>query len=575
MIKEKITHLPNNFLAEQAILNIILTNPIDFKIILTTLKANNFYYESHQLIFEVIKTLIENNQKVNITTVITKLQDNGLLKKIGGIQSIIKILNRYEPSGNLEEYIQMVNEKYFRRCIIELGKKIVSWGYLFSLNSEEIMEKIEKSLFQLNQEKKTQKLYTSAEILDEIFQEIKQKVEKNITTGFLTSFKDLDSIIQGFQKSDLIIIAGRPSMGKTAFSLNIANNIINQYKIPLIIFTLEMSRQQILYRFLASDSGINTNRIKSGKMTQIEWQKLSLSMNRLSHLPIYIDDNPNITLTEIKSKLSTIVNETSKNALVIIDYLQLMKSNVKLENRVQEISYITRNLKMLAKEYQIPILLLSQLSRNVESRINKRPMLSDLRESGCIAPLIQNFQNSYSLDTQKITKSWEKNKIILQSFLPLSLKGFKPSFLIEFGYDKKLIVTANHKILTKTGWTRVSEINLKTKIYSFLNFSSQKQQEVYHYQKLKKISYLGLKKVYDKTINYYHNYSIENIIIHNSIEQDADVVIMIYKEDYYTQKINYQASLNITEFIVAKHRNGPVGIAKLQFNPSITNFSNI
>jgi replicative DNA helicase len=434
-----ITPLPSSFLVEQAILNILLTSPNLIKSILPILKLNLFYFVPHQLIYQSILELIEKNNSLTITILVTYLHDQNRLKEIGGIQTLLKIISRFENFSNLESYIKILNEKYIRRLIIEFGKEIIGLSYLNKITIDEIIEKIEKSFFYLTRQTNTNSLYSSAEILDEIFQEIKTNMNHEDSNGLKSSYKDLDAILQGFQKSDLIIIAGRPSMGKTAFALNVGKKIVEKYDIPLIIFSLEMSRQQIIYRFIASDSQINTNRLKTNKLSSEEWKKLSLSMLKLSKFPIFIDDNPNLTLSDIRSKLRRIFVEKRKNGLVIIDYLQLMKLSSTMENRVQEISYLTRNLKILAKEFEIPVFLLSQLSRNVESRLNKRPMLSDLRESG-------------------------------------------------------------------------------------------------------------------------------------SIEQDADIVIMLYREDYYTEKLN---SNNLTEFIIAKHRNGPVGTSRLLFNPEFASFENI
>jgi replicative DNA helicase len=550
--------LPNNFFAEQSILNILLTNPDLLEKIKEQLKINSFYFEAHKLIYQNLLDLIEINQPINLTNLFSHLQDKGLLKEIGGIEYIASILNKFENSLDLENYINLVNEKYLRRLLIDLGKQIINWGYTTSENLEKILEKIENALFNLNEENSSQKIYTAAEIIDEVFNELQNKLEKNQTVGLETSFKDLDSIIQGFQKSDLIIIAGRPSMGKTAFALNLARNIVLKYNVPLLIFSLEMSRQQIIYRFLATEANINSNRLKSGKMNTLEWKTLTISMEKISELPIYIDDNPNLTISDIQTRLKKVFKKNN-NGLIIIDYLQLMKVNLKLENRVQEISYITRNLKILAKEFNIPILLLSQLSRNVESRINKRPMLSDLRESGCSAKI-----------TKKVEKNliiWNKNNFLITSnFKKYNFKGIKPIFLLKFDLLKNTYLTANHKILSKNGWIKISELNIGTKIY-FKNKNSFLFPNF-----LKNLEYFGLEAVYDRTIPFFHNYIKNNIILHNSIEQDADIVIMLYREDYYNEKT---LQPHITEFILAKHRNGPVGTAKLLFNPNTTTFNNL
>ena len=434
-----LTPLPNNFLAEQAVLNILLTNPNLIKSILPNLSLNCFYFPIHKIIYSSIIEIIENNSTVTLTILITYLQDQNKLQEIGGIEAIIKILNRFENFSDLEDYVNLLNEKYLRRLVIEFGKEIITLGYINSLPLNEIIEKIESYLFKLNKQNSTNKLYSTAEVLDDIFEEMKSKINQEGNNGLITSYRDLDSILQGFQKSDLIIVAGRPSMGKTAFALNLAKRVVEKYNLPLLIFSLEMSRQQIIYRFISTEAKINNNRLKSNKMTSGEWKQLSKAMVTLSKLPIFIDDNSNLTVSDIRAKLRKVFIENKKNGLVIIDYLQLMKLNTTMESRVQEISYITRNLKILAKEFEIPILVLSQLSRGVESRVNKRPMLSDLRESG-------------------------------------------------------------------------------------------------------------------------------------SIEQDADIVIMLYRDDYYNEKNNLNS---ITEFIVSKHRNGPLGTAQLTFNPQYTSFENL
>jgi len=564
-ILAQINQLPNNLIAEQSILNILLNNPTLIKNTISILKINAFYNEKNRLIYQSLIELVENDQVINFTTVITKLQDNGSLKKIGGVDKFIEIIETFENFSNLETYIELVNEKYLRRLFIELGKKIIEWNFNTSLNLENISTKIEESFIKLNQQKVTNKIYTSAEIIDNIFTDL--KAIKKQQFGYKSFFDDLDSILQGLQPSDLIIVSGRPSMGKTAFSLNIAKNVTENYNIPVIIFSLEMSRQQIIYRFISSEAQVNNNRLKSAKMTSSEWVNLTNSMKKISELPLYIDDNPNLTLNDIRIKLKKIFIEKNETGIVIIDYLQLMKLPVKFENRVQEISYITRNLKTLAKEFNIPIILLSQLSRNVESRINKRPMLSDLRESGCLV-------KSKKLNYTDIN-SWNLDQIVKQKSTSFQFKGIKPTYRILFENNIEIELTSNHKILSKKGWIKISELTKNTEIYFLLKkeelINSDRQIKKHIFIKIINIKYQGLNPVYDKTIPVFHNYLIENLILHNSIEQDADIVIMLYREDYYNEK---QIGPQITEIIVAKHRNGPVGTAKLLFNPTTTTFQN-
>ena len=565
------TPLPNDYLAEQAILNILLETPSFLNDIVLTLKPESFYFEPHKIIYESLLKLREENNSLNLTSLISFLTNQNLLIKIGGLERIVIILNRFENYTDLYDYVKLVNEKYLRRLLIQIGKQTIISGYNTTENIEIILEKLERSIFFLNQQK-PEKIYTVAEIIDDVFSEMKAKIKKTTTTGLLSSFNDLDSIIQGFEKSDLIIIAGRPSMGKTAFSLNLAKNIVEKYECPLLIFSLEMSRQQIIYRFLATDSNISANRLKSGKMSSLEWKNLGKSMKNFSTLPIFIDDNVNLTLVDIRSKLRKIFPTKGKKGLVIIDYLQLMKLNLKLENRVQEISYITRNLKLLSKEFEVPIIVLSQLSRNVESRTNKRPMLSDLRESGCMATILKkNNLNNY-LNYSQFLQSWNKNEIIFQQKRSFEFKGIKPTFLISFENGVTISLTSNHKILSKKGWIKIRQLQVESEIYCIIQKKENQKEAKFQYHKVQQIYYDGINEVYDKTIPVFHNYIEQNFILHNSIEQDADIVIMLYREEYYT---NNTSQSQLTEFIVSKNRNGATGTAKLVFKPFIASFSNI
>ena len=551
-----------NIIAERAILNILITNNQNRSLLkdnIPTIKPDFFSNESNKLVYEIICELFEKNIPGNFTSILSTLLNKGILEKVGGVEKIIGICSNIENSANLPEYIRQLNDMYMRRFIIYLANEYKIWGKDLALPIDEILQKIEKSIFELSKKKISPKMQLASEIVDEVYEDIIKK--KNSDLRFLTSFKDFDSIVQGFQKSDLIIIAGRPSMGKTAFSLNIGKNIVETYNIPLIIFTLEMSRQQIIYRFISSESNINSSRLKSKTMTMKEINNLVKTMEKISKMPIYIDDTPILSFLDIRTKLLKIFNETTQNGIVIIDYLQLITLDIKLENRVQEISYITRHLKLMAKELNVPILLLSQLSRNVESRVNKRPMLSDLRESGCIV-----------LEKKSLSKSWNLDKKIKLQSNTFELKGIKPTYLLIFENNVEIQLTSSHKILSEKGWIKICEISKDTKIYCLIQRKEEKHMEKYQYNKVKNISYQGIQSVYDRSIPKHHNFLMKNMILHNSIEQDADIVIMLYREDYYTDR---NIRPQIIEFIVAKHRNGSTGIAKLIFDSTTTTFKNM
>ena len=272
-----------------------------------------------------------------------------------------------------------------RRSLIKLGYEIINSSYTTNISLENILNDIETELFNLTNEIQPQKLFSSAELLNNIFSNLKEKFLNPMLPGLLSGFYNLDLLTQGFQKSDLIIIAGRPSMGKTALSLNIALNVIKKSKVPVLFFSLEMSKEQIMYRVLAIETNIDQTKLKSGKLSQVNWVRLNKVIKILSKLPIFIDDTTNLSVHTIRSKIKTVILEQNQIGLVIIDYLQLMQNlELKNKNRVQELSQITRDLKNIAREFNTPIITLSQLSRNVENRADEKPILSDLRESGSI-----------------------------------------------------------------------------------------------------------------------------------------------------------------------------------------------
>ena len=378
-------YLPHNFLAEKMILSCLLINSEAVELTLTTLPVEVFYFKNHQEIYRAIIFMHKNNRSIDILTLNIFLQENGLLKKVGGMQVLLELINQIPNLIYLEEYIRLIKDKFLRRSLIKLGYEIINSSYTTNVSLETILNNLEKEVFLLTNEIKTQKMFSSAQLLNNIFSELKDKFLNPTVPGLVSGFSSLDLLTQGFQKSDLIIIAGRPSMGKTSLSLNITLNIIKNSKLPVLFFSLEMSKEQLMYRLLSIESNIDQTILKSGKLSQNDWSKLNRIIRIISKLPLFMDDNPNLSTQDIRSKIKTIISEQTQIGLVIIDYLQLMQnSELKNENRVQELSQITRYLKNIAREFNIPIIALSQLSRSVENRMDQKPILSDLRESGSI-----------------------------------------------------------------------------------------------------------------------------------------------------------------------------------------------
>lgn len=430
-------YLPHNFLAEKMILNCLLVSTESVEITIQTLSIEAFYFKNHQEIYKAIIFMYKKKLPIDVLTLITFLQDNGLLKKVGGLKVLIELISQVPNLVYLEEYISLVKEKFLRRTLIKLGYEIINSGYITNISLEKIINNFENKLFNLVTEMEPQKLYSSAELLNSVFIELKEKSLNPILPGLSSGFYDLDLLTQGFQRSDLIIIAGRPSMGKTALGLNIALNVIKKSKLPVLFFSLEMSKEQIIYRVLSIEANINQARLKSGKLYQNDWIKLNKIIKIMSKLPFFIDDTPNLSIQDIRSKIKTILFEQNQIGLIIIDYLQLMQNSIsRTENRVQELSIITRALKNLARQFNVPILTLSQLSRNVENRIDKKPILSDLRESGSIeqdADLVLMLYKSKDLTLQQ--SSNENNYYLTELIIAKQRNG--PIGSIQLRFDPK------------------------------------------------------------------------------------------------------------------------------------------
>ncbi|NET48280.1 MAG: replicative DNA helicase [Merismopedia sp. SIO2A8] len=375
---------PQNIDAEEAILGGILLDPEAISRVAEILRPEAFYISAHQSVFQATLTLSNQGQPTDLLRVTSWLRDQELLEKVGGQARLIQLVDRTISAVNIDQYAKLVMDKYVRRQLISAGTQITQLGFDAKTPLSQLLDQAEQSIFNVTQSRPTKGLTSTADVIMTTFADIEQLSEGLVLPGISCGFYDLDAMTQGFQRSDLIIAAARPAMGKTSFVLNIARNIAaSSAKLPIAIFSLEMSKEQLVYRLLSSEAQVESGRLRSGRLSQHEWAPLSNAIDMLSQLPIFIDDTANITVNEIRSKCRRLQAEQGGAlGLILIDYLQLMEGGG--DNRVQELSKMTRSLKQLARELNVPIIALSQLSRGVESRTNKRPMMSDLRESGSI-----------------------------------------------------------------------------------------------------------------------------------------------------------------------------------------------
>lgn len=382
---KELPNLPYSIEAEQSVLGSIILDKDVFIDAAENLKKDDFYSEQNSYIFDAMLTLYNKKMPIDLITLSETLKDKGTFEKCGGIMYLTNLSTAPAFTQNISSYIEIVKEKSILRKLINASLKTIQNCNSKDMQIFEILDQAEKSVFDVSQEKNDRTLVCINDILEETFDTISTLSSNEFAlTGLTTGFADLDRKLNGLQKTDLILIAARPAMGKTAFSLNIAQNAAINANAKVAIFNLEMSKDQLIQRMISATGRIELNKIKTGKLKDEEWSLFSNSIAALKNTQIYIDDSPGITAFEIKSKCRRLKIEKGGLDLVLIDYLQLMESDSKSESRQQEISKISRSLKILAKELECPVIALSQLSRAPESRTDKRPMLSDLRESGAI-----------------------------------------------------------------------------------------------------------------------------------------------------------------------------------------------
>ena len=467
--------MPTNIEAEEAILGGILIDPEAISRIAELLRPEFFAITAHQVIYRSALDLFLQGQPTDLMTVTTRLTDRNQLEQVGGLTKLAQLVDRTVSAVNIDQYAVLVEDKYQRRKLIEAGNNIVQLGYETATPLETVLDRAEQEIFSITQERPQQDLVSIGETLNQTFQDLENRNEGLTLPGIPCGFYDLDAMTGGFQRSDLIIVAARPAMGKTAFCTNIAHHIAaGLQKLPVAVFSLEMSKEQLVQRILSSEAKIESNRLRSGRISQNEWEPISTAIGNLSELPLFIDDTPNITVTEIRSKVRRLQAEQGGTlGLVLLDYLQLMEGSS--DNRVQELSRITRSLKGLARELNVPIIALSQLSRGVEARTNKRPMMSDLRESGCLTgdSLVMLADTGVRVPISELVgKSgftvWALNEATMQLEKAVVSNAFatgvKPVLRLQTRLGRAIRATGNHKFLTIHGWRRLDELKIGDRI---------------------------------------------------------------------------------------------------------------
>ncbi|HWQ42014.1 MAG TPA: replicative DNA helicase [Desulfosporosinus sp.] len=375
---------PQNLEAEQAVLGAMMLDPQAGSVVLEMLQPEDFYRDSHRLIFSAILDLFEKGDPVDLVSVAEILRQQGRLEQVGGIATISEIARSVPSAANVEYYAKLVTEKALLRQLIRATSSILERGYEPGEEARGLLEEAEKLILDLSRRRVKDGFSFIRDVLLETFEKIEYLyANKGNLTGVPTFFTELDRMTSGWQPSDLVIIAARPSMGKTAMVLNMAQNAAVRAKVPVAVFSLEMSKEQLVQRMLCGEAMVDQQRVRTGELLDDDWPKLTRAVGPLSDAPIFIDDTVGISLAELRSKARRMKMEHNLG-MIVIDYLQLLSVGKKTESRQQEVAQISRTLKGLARELKVPVIALSQLNRGVEQRQDKRPIMSDLLESGAI-----------------------------------------------------------------------------------------------------------------------------------------------------------------------------------------------
>ena len=461
---------PQNLDAEESVLGSMLLSPGAIGAVSEILDAADFYRESHAKVYRAALALYARGEPVDAITLIDALEERGELDGAGGRDRIHELAALVPATANAAHYARIVREMATLRGLIRVGQEVGRLGWERPGETVDLVDRAEQLIFELSQSRVTGEFAHIEALLKESFERITALYEAGEEiTGVPSGFRDLDRLTSGFQPGNLIILAARPSMGKSGLALCMAANIAVRRELPVALFTLEMSKSEVTQRLMCSEAKVESQRLRTGKLAADDWPRLTAACDKLSKAPIYVDDTGSITMMEIRSKARRLKSKEPSLALVIVDYLQLMTSGSNPENRVQEVSQISRNLKVLARDLEVPVLALSQLSRAVEQRHDKRPILSDLRESGCLAGEsrvylpdegvyrpIRDLEGQSGFRVLAVDdQTWKlEPSVVTRAFAT----GRKPVYRLTTRLGRTIRATGNHKFLAFDGWRRLDDM---------------------------------------------------------------------------------------------------------------------
>ncbi len=584
---------PHSFEAEESLLGAMLLSRDAVAVAIEEVGPDDFYKPSHAHVFAAVTTLYARGEPADAVTVAEELRRAGTLEASGGTSALLSLQANTPAISSASRYARIVQEHAMLRRLIGVAYEIAEIGYELPTDVVAALDQAEAMVFEVAQRRSSDTVRSLKELLTESLEHLEYLADRDETiTGVPTGYTDLDHELYGLQPSNFVVVGARPSMGKTAFALGLASHAARS-GIPVLFFSLEMSHLELAQRVLCAESRVDANRLRNGKLAESDWSKIAGAIGRIGTAPLHIDDNPNLTVMDIRAKARRMKSAEGGLGLVVVDYLQLMTGRMSAESRQVEISEISRGLKILARELQIPVLALSQLSRNLEGRADKRPMLADLRECLSGSARIRRADTNEEVTIAALARSGERDipvwslddscRLVGSTMSEAWSTGRRAVLDVRLASGRVVRATKNHPLLGPDGWRPVSQLAAGDRIAAVpprLGEAPAVPRPEWAtatevaWESVLAVTPAGTEEVFDARVPGTHSFFANGIVSHNSgaIEQDADVVMFIYRDEIYNPDSSDRGT---AEVLIAKHRNGPTGVAKLSFVSNYARFGNL
>lgn len=575
---------PHSVEAEQSVLGGLLLENSAWDRIGDLISEADFYRADHRLIYRHVSKLIEGSKPADVLTVAESLERSAELANSGGLAYLATLAQNTPSAANIRRYAEIVRERSVMRRLAEVGTEIADSAYNpLGRDASQLLDQAESKVFEIAEQgsRGKQGFIAMPPLLTQVVERIDMLYNRdnpNDVTGVPTGYSDLDEKTSGLQPGDLIIVAGRPSMGKTALSLNIAEHVALDAGLPVAVFSMEMAATQLAMRLLGSLGRLDQHRLRTGRLLDDDWQRLTQAVGRLNDAPMQIDETPALNALEVRARSRRLHRQYGKLGLIVIDYLQLMSATGDGENRATEISEISRSLKALAKELSVPVIALSQLNRSLEQRPNKRPVMSDLREC-VVGDTLVMCTDGRRVPIRELVgqnpRVWAKHgqRIVSAQSDAVWPVGVRPVCDVRLQDGRIIRCTERHRLYTRRGWQQVAALHADDQVAVADGVSATELRARVRYSSVRDIVPRGMDEVFDLTVPGPSSWLADGIVSHNSgaIEQDADLILFIYRDEVYNPD---SADKGIAEIIIGKQRNGPIGTVKLTFRGENTRFEN-